>query len=98
MFQSKEEILFVKGATSKVLALCNRYYKDGTAVPLGDKQRQIFEQEAYSMGTEGLRGQSLNSTIVASHLCPELQIRCVKLTSIDTACVFSSPNRMLTTC
>lgn len=67
--QSKELIYFVKGALKPVLDRCTRFYNDSGSLPMHDKQKQVYQQEAYRMGCNGLRvlamayGPNLNSLV-----------------------------------
>ena len=57
---------------------------------------QEFEQltEQQKEIEEKIQDLEANPPRYIPHMAPELRIRCVKLTSIDTACVISLPNPM----
>ncbi|XP_021371301.1 calcium-transporting ATPase type 2C member 1-like isoform X1 [Mizuhopecten yessoensis] len=52
---SKEMIYFVKGAIEKVLSNCVRYNSEGTCLPISDKHKMEYTEQAVRMGSAGLR-------------------------------------------
>ncbi|XP_072024804.1 calcium-transporting ATPase type 2C member 1-like [Amphiura filiformis] len=62
-----EDIVFVKGALEKILGMCKYYNNWGTEEPLTQKQCGLYIEEAWQMGTAGLRviamavGRSMDS-------------------------------------
>ena len=56
LLQSEEMIYFVKGALERIVSRCTHFYNDGATTPMNDKQRSEYSQEAFKMGTKGLRG------------------------------------------
>ncbi|XP_060063129.1 calcium-transporting ATPase type 2C member 1-like [Ylistrum balloti] len=52
---SKEIIYFVKGAIEKVLSNCVRYNSEGSCLPISDKQKMGYIEQATRMGSAGLR-------------------------------------------
>lgn len=53
--QSKEEVIFVKGAIEKLLPQCTKYMFAGQAVALTKQHETQFMTEAYEIGRKGLR-------------------------------------------
>ncbi|KAL3858595.1 hypothetical protein ACJMK2_008867 [Sinanodonta woodiana] len=53
--QSQEQIYFVKGALEKILPRSTLYLYDGSPMPLTEKQKEIYINEAAKLGTSGLR-------------------------------------------
>ncbi|XP_035825930.1 calcium-transporting ATPase type 2C member 1 [Aplysia californica] len=48
-------VFFVKGAIERVLSRCNLFYSHGSSVPLKEKQKEVYLEEAHRLGATGLR-------------------------------------------
>ncbi|KAM3872898.1 calcium-transporting ATPase type 2C member 1 [Diretmus argenteus] len=53
--QDKPGLCFMKGAYEQVIRFCSSYNSRGAAVPLGQQQRELYQQQKSYMGTAGLR-------------------------------------------
>ena len=51
-----EEVYFVKGALERLLRQCQKYYYQGSLLPMTAVQEKAFTYEAARLGTAGLRG------------------------------------------
>lgn len=49
----------MKGALEKILPQCTKYYENGQVYPLSQKKDQEFLTEAYDIGQQGLRGNTV---------------------------------------
>lgn len=46
----------MKGAPEKVLQQCTSYYRQGSALPIGTKDWELFPDAVAAMSSKGLRG------------------------------------------
>ena len=56
LFQDATEMYYMKGAPERVLQQCTSYCKQGSNVPLGPKDLEIFTDAVAAMSSKGLRG------------------------------------------
>lgn len=55
--QDKAGVYFMKGAYEQVIRFCSSYSSRGSALPLSQQQRELYQQQISYMGTAGLRGE-----------------------------------------
>ncbi|CAL8248628.1 unnamed protein product [Lota lota] len=53
--QDQPGVYFMKGAYEQVIRYCSFFNSRGAALPLGQQQRELFQQQKSYMGTAGLR-------------------------------------------
>ena len=51
------EIIFVKGALEKVLTMCSSFNNWDHVEQMSPSQAKMYTEEAYQMGSAGLRGE-----------------------------------------
>lgn len=52
----------MKGAPEKVLQQCTGYYKQGSVIPVGAKDWEVFSDAVAAMSSRGLRGMLLSTS------------------------------------
>lgn len=53
--QESSEVYYMKGAPEKVLQQCTGYYKQGSVIPVGAKDWEVFSDAVAAMSSRGLR-------------------------------------------